>query len=73
MNVSQQTETGIAMVARAAPPVAVVSANIAGMNIADWVQVVTLVYVVIMLCHKLWTMWKEWRDDPTAPGKGWGK
>lgn len=32
---------------------------------AGWV-----VYILLIVSHKAWQMYKEWRDDPTAPGKG---
>ena len=28
-----------------------------------------LVYLALLIGHKIWQMWKEWRDDPTAPFK----
>lgn len=60
MNITQQTaETGGAMVAKAAPPLAVVGANIAGWSVPEWVQLLTLIYVILMVAHKLWTMGVE--------------
>jgi hypothetical protein len=67
---SQSTDTVITMTAKAAPPIAVVTAQVAGMTVADWVQVATLIYVILMASHKAWQMYKEWRDDPSAPGHG---
>lgn len=62
MTMSQQTtETGVTMTAKAAPPLGVVGAHLAGMSIADWVQWATLIYVLMMIAHKGWHMWKEWR------------
>lgn len=56
------------------PAVAVPVATIG--TLANWVaelpHVVTigwLIYVVLLICHKGWSMYKEWRDDPTAPLK----
>lgn len=46
---------------KAAPPIAVVGSQLAGIPVADWVQWVTLVYVIIMLSHKLWSWWHEWK------------
>ena len=55
MSLSQSTaETGTAMAAKAAPPLAVVGANILGWPVPDLVQYVTLAYVVLMLLHKVW-------------------
>lgn len=69
MSMSQQTsETGAAMSAKVAPPAAVVGANIAGMPVADWVQYATLIYVVMMIAHKGWQMWKEWKTGKESKG-----
>jgi ABC-type uncharacterized transport system permease subunit len=60
MSMTQQTaETGATMTAKAAPPLAVVGANIAGWNVPDAVQWLTLAYVVLMVVHKLWQMGLE--------------
>lgn len=52
------------MAAKAAPPLAVVGANVAGWSVPDIVQYITLAYVVLMLLHKMWQvgwgMWKFW-------------
>ena len=47
------------MVAKAAPPLAVVGAQIAGWDVPDMVQWLTLIYVVLMIVHKLWRMGLE--------------
>jgi hypothetical protein len=44
------------MAAKAAPPLAVVGANIAGWSVPDVVQYITLAYVSLMLLHKMWKM-----------------
>lgn len=31
-----------------------------------------LIYVLLLISHKAWKMYKEWRDDPSAPWKGSG-
>lgn len=56
-----------AMAAKAAPPVAVVGAHVAGITVPEAIQIATLVYVVLMIIHKLWHMWKEWRTGKTMP------
>lgn len=47
------------MVAKAAPPLAVVGAQIAGWDVPSAVQWLTLIYVVLMIVHKLWRMGLE--------------
>lgn len=60
LSMSQQSaETGGTMAAKAAPPIAVVGANIAGWNVPDIVQYITLAYVSLMLLHKMWHMGLE--------------
>lgn len=56
-----------AMAAKAAPPVAVVGAHAAGISLPELVQAATLVYVSLMIVHKLWHMWVEWRTGKRAP------
>ncbi len=47
------------MVAKAAPPIAVIGAQFAGFDIPNAIQVLTLIYVVLMLVHKIWQMGRE--------------
>ena len=47
------------MAAKIAPPIAVVGAQIAGWDVPDMVQWLTLIYVVLMIVHKLWRMGLE--------------
>jgi hypothetical protein len=69
-----QQETTAAIAAKASPPIAVVGAQFAGWSVPDFVQWLTLLYVALMLLHKLWTMGLEayrfWilkkRDDGQA-------
>lgn len=49
------------MTVKATPPAAVIGANLVGMPVAEWVQWATLVYVVMMIAHKGWQMWRDWR------------
>lgn len=32
-----------------------------------------VIYLLLLISHKGWQMYKEWRDDPKAPFKGWFK
>jgi hypothetical protein len=51
------SETGSAIGAtalKAGPPVAVSGATLLGVPVADWVQYVTLVYVVVLAGRALW-------------------
>lgn len=59
-------ESGTAMATKLAPPAAVLGAQIAGIHVADWIQWLTLIYLFLMVAHKLWQMgweaWKFWRS-----------
>ncbi len=63
----QQPETAVEMIAKAAPPVAVVGLQLAGYPIEYWIQGVTLIYLILMLSHKLWHMYKEWKTGKDEP------
>lgn len=69
MTPQQTAETGVTMTAKATPPLAVVGANLAGIPVSDWVQYVTLAYVVVMLAHKVWSWYREWKPKRRAPRK----
>ena len=47
------------MAAKIAPPIAVVGAQIAGWDVPAMVQWLTLIYVALMIIHKLWRMGME--------------
>jgi len=65
---TQETiETGAAMAVKMAPPVAVVTAAKAGITLPELVQLATLVYVLLMIVHKCWHMWKEWKTGKVEP------
>lgn len=56
-----QTETGTVMAARLAPPATVLGVQLAGIPVADWIQWLTLLYLALMVAHKLWSMGLEAR------------
>lgn len=59
---SASDETASAMVAKAAPPAAVAFANsFSHMTLPDIVQWFTLLYLCLMISHKSWRMYKEWK------------
>ncbi|HJV75471.1 MAG TPA: hypothetical protein VJ654_14690, partial [Noviherbaspirillum sp.] len=55
-------ETGAVMSMKAAPPVTVTGAMLAGVAVDDWIKWATLLYVVMMITHKGWHMFKEWKS-----------
>jgi hypothetical protein len=52
-------ESGIAIVAKAAPPVSVSLATIAGMPVSELVLWGTLVYTVLLISHKLMMIYRD--------------
>lgn len=60
------TESTALIVAKLAPPASVTVATMAGMQISEVVLWATLIYTILMICHKLMAMWKDasawWRN-----------
>lgn len=59
---SLTTDTGVAMITKAAPPVTVSIASVAGYQVSELVLWATLIYTVIMIGHKLYQIYKEIRS-----------
>ncbi len=55
-------ETASDITVRVAPPAAVAVANAAGANVPALINLVMLAYVSVLLAHKLWTIFKDWRE-----------
>lgn len=66
MDAQTTTETGAVVVAKTAPPVTVSIATLAGYNVSELLVWATLIYTVIMIAHKLYTIVVEVR------GRHWG-
>ena len=56
------TETAADITVRVAPPAVVAAANAIGLNVPMLINLVTLAYLSILLTHKLWTIYKDWRE-----------
>jgi hypothetical protein len=59
----QAAESGMALVAKAAPPVSVSIATVAGYQISEVLLWATLVYTVLMICHKMYVIYKDVKGD----------
>ena len=67
MSMSHQTsETLAGITTKAAPPVSVSLASVAGLQVSEIVLWATLIYTVLMIGHKLFQIYK----DVTADDKG---
>lgn len=64
MSMSQQTaETGMGIAAKAAPPVSVSLATVAGYQVSEILLWCTLVYTVLMIGHKLYQIYKDVKGE----------
>ena len=63
MSTTQSTaETGVTLMAKAAPPASVSLATLAGFQVSELVLWATLIYTVLMIGHKLIAIYKELRS-----------
>ena len=62
MTSEQTTDTATAIVAKATPPVGVSLATVAGIQVSEILIWATLIYTVLMICHKLYQIYKEVKD-----------
>ena len=53
------TETGIALVTKASPPVTVSLATVAGYQVSELVLWATLIYTALMIGHKVVQIYKD--------------
>lgn len=53
------TEGAAAIVAKVAPPVTVSLATVAGYQVSEILIWATLIYTVLMICHKCYQIYKE--------------
>ncbi len=65
MSTTSQTavESAGAMAAKALPPAGVSIATIAGVPVSDLVLWATLIYTLLMICHKSLAIWRDLRRD----------
>jgi hypothetical protein len=57
---TENTTEGISViVAKVAPPVGVSLATVAGYQVGELVLWATLIYTVLMICHKCYQIYKE--------------
>ena len=59
-------ESTLGNAAKISPPATVLGAEFIGMHVADWVQWLTLLYLLLLVIHKVWSMLVEahayWRS-----------
>jgi hypothetical protein len=59
------TETGIAIATKAAPPVGVSLATVAGYQVSELVLWATLIYTSLLIGHKVYRIYKEVSENVT--------
>ncbi len=51
--------------AKLSPPATVLGAQLAGIPVADWIQILTVLYLLLLISHKCWGMvleaYRFWR------------
>jgi hypothetical protein len=52
-------ETGAALLTKAAPPVTISIATVAGVQVSELVLWATLIYTVLMIGHKIYQIYKD--------------
>ena len=64
--IQQTTETGVSMATKAAAPVTVSIATVAGFQVSEILLWATLIYTILMIGHKLYSIYKDIRvkDEP---------
>ena len=62
MTSEHTTDTATALIAKATPPVGVSLATVAGYQVSEVLLWATLIYTVLMICHKLYQIYKEVKD-----------
>ena len=56
------TETGAALATKAAPPITISLATVAGYQVSELVLWATLIYTTLMIGHKLYQIYKDIRE-----------
>jgi hypothetical protein len=54
-------ETGAAIAAKSALPVGISLATVMGYQVSDILMWMTLIYTVLLIVHKIWLMYKDFR------------
>lgn len=57
------TETGIALATKAAPPVTVSLATVAGYQVSELVLWATLIYTTLLIGHKVVQIYKDFKKE----------
>jgi len=56
------TETTTAIAAKLAPPATVSLASVMGVQVSELVLWATLIYTVLLIGHKVWSIYKDFKN-----------
>ena len=59
----QTADTGASMIVKTAAPVTISLATVAGYQVSEILLWATLIYTVLMIAHKLYTIYKDIRGN----------
>jgi hypothetical protein len=62
MAVHDHSESTAAIAAKLTPPAGISLASVAGIQVSDLVLWTTLIYTVLLICHKIYLIYKDIRD-----------
>jgi hypothetical protein len=57
------SETVAAITAKAAPPATVSIATLMGYQVSELVLWATLIYTILLICQKIWQIYKDIKDE----------
>ena len=64
MQTENHPDSVMAIAAKAGPPISVSLASLAGADISTIILWLTLIYTILMITHKLYQMYKDFRGQP---------
>jgi hypothetical protein len=69
---STATATAGTTIAKLAPPATVAGITFSGVSLQDWVLYLTIIYTLLMIGHKIWSMgvdWQWWGKNAKRKGR----
>jgi hypothetical protein len=60
---AEHSDSAAVVVAKAAPPISISLATIAGIQVSDLVLWITLIYTTLLVIKTLWQMWRMYKDS----------
>lgn len=67
MTTHEHGESAAAIAAKLSPPAGISLATVFGLQVSDLVLWVTLIYTTLLICHKIYLIYKDIRNKPKNP------